>query len=67
MKYKYDPESDVLLIKLGSGKPDFAEQKKNVIAHFKKEGTPLEIEILDASEMAWDILKTILSKRRATV
>lgn len=66
MKYKYDPKSDVLLIKLGAGKPDFAERNKNVIAHFKKDGTPIEIEILDASEMAWDILKTILPKKRAT-
>ncbi len=66
MKYRYDRESDVLLITLGRGKPDFAEQKENVIAHYKKDGTPLEIEILDASEMAWEILKTLLPKKRAT-
>ncbi len=52
MKYKYDRESDVLLITLGRGKPDFAEQKENIIAHYNKAGTPIEIEILNASKMA---------------
>ncbi len=67
MKYKYDRESDVLVIKLSSGKPDSAEQKKNVIAHYKKDGTPVEIEILDASEMAGEIFQALHPKKRVTV
>ena len=65
MKYKYDRESDVLLITLSKEKPDFAEQSQNVIAHYNKDGKPIEIEILDASEMALGIVKTILPKKGA--
>ncbi len=67
MRYKYDRESDILLITLGRGKPDFAEQKENVIAHYNKEGQPIEIEILDASEMALEILKGLRLRKRAVV
>ena len=66
MKYKYDPEADVLLITLSRGKPDFAEQSQNVITHYNKEGKPIEIEILDASETALDILGAVLLRTRAT-
>ena len=65
IKYKYDRESDVLLITLSREKPDFAEQSQNVIAHYNKDGKPIEIEILDASEFALGIVKTILPKKGA--
>ena len=65
MKYKYDRESDVLLITLSREKPDFAEQSQNVITHYNKDGKPIEIEILDASEMAFGIVKALRPKRGA--
>ena len=65
MKYRYDRESDVLLITLSKEKPDFAEQNQNVITHYNKDGKPIEIEILDAREMALGIVKTILPKKGA--
>ncbi|OFW36963.1 MAG: hypothetical protein A3J28_03105 [Acidobacteria bacterium RIFCSPLOWO2_12_FULL_60_22] len=65
MKYKYDRESDVLLITLSREKPDFAEQTQNVITHYNKDGKPIEIEILDASEMAFGIVKALRPKRGA--
>ena len=64
-KYKYDRESDTLLITLGPGKPDFAEQTRNIIAHYNTDGKPLEIEILDASETAVQILRAVLPKKGA--
>ena len=67
MRYKYDPDADVLLITLSREKPDFAEQSQNVITHYNKEGKPIEIEILDASEAALDILGAVLLRTRATV
>ena len=66
IKYKYDPEADVLLITLSREKPDFAEQSHNVITHYNKAGKPIEIEILDASATALDILGAVLLKTRAT-
>lgn len=64
-KYKYDRESDVLLITLSREKPDYAEQSKNIITHYNKTGKPIEIEILDASREAVDIIKALLPKRGA--
>ena len=62
-KYKYDRESDVLLMTLSREKPDFAEQCQNVITHYNKAGKPIEIEILNASETALDILKALLPRK----
>ena len=64
-KYSYDRESDVLLITLSREKPDFAEQSQNVITHYDKAGKPVEIEILDASTEAMNILKALLPKKGA--
>ena len=64
-KYSYNREADVLLIKLSGEKPDFAEQNQNVITHYNKAGKPIEIELLDASQTALDILKAVLPKRGA--
>ena len=65
-KYKYDPEADVLLITLSRGKPDFAEQSQNVITHYNKAGKPIEIELLNASQTALDILEAMMLQQRAS-
>jgi len=67
MKYEYDPETDILLIKLSKGKPDFGEQKENIITHYNKQGKPMEIEILDASKTAVKIVETIVQSKRAMI
>jgi uncharacterized protein YuzE len=64
MKYRYDPKTDILLIELSRGKPDFGEQKGNIITHYNKRGTPIEIEILDASKAISDILEVVLNKKK---
>jgi len=64
-KYKYDRESDILLITLSNEKPDFAAQSQNVITHYNKRGKPIEIEILDASEMALGVVNALRPKRGA--
>ena len=64
-KYKYDRESDILLITLSSEMPDFAAQSQNVITHYSKNGKPIEIEILDASEMALGVVNALRPKRGA--
>ena len=65
MKYKYDRESDILLITLSKEKPDFAEQSHNVITHYNKDGKPIEIEILGASEMLFGIANSLRPKKGA--
>ncbi len=60
MNYEYDPKLDILLMKIGKEKPDYGEQKGNVITHYSKAGKVVEIEILDASKEATHMMKTIL-------
>lgn len=67
MEYKYDPKTDILLIRLSKEKPDFGEQKENIITHYNKQGKPIEIEILDASKTAIKIVETIFHSRRVPV
>lgn len=63
MKYKYDKETDILVIELSSHKPDFAEQAGNIITHYDKKNKPVEIEILDATRTTEDMLNEIRSKK----
>lgn len=65
IQYSYDRESDVLLITLSKEKPDFAEQSQNVITHYNENGKPIEIEILNASELALGIVKALRTKKSA--
>ncbi|MDP2720336.1 MAG: DUF2283 domain-containing protein [Dehalococcoidia bacterium] len=64
MKFKYDPETDILLIKLSKAKPDFGEQTENIITHYNKQFKPVEIEILDASKTTAKIVETILQGKK---
>ncbi len=62
MKYKYDAKTDILLIELSKGKPDFGEQSENIITHYTKKGLPIEIEILDASKTVAKVVEAIKKK-----
>lgn len=67
MEYEYDPEVDILTIKLSKEKPDFGEQTGPVITHYSKEGKPIELEILGASTTVLSIIKPILSKSKRKI
>ncbi|MDO8633775.1 MAG: DUF2283 domain-containing protein [archaeon] len=67
MKYKYDKETDTMVIELSKEKPDFAEQKGNIITHYNKENRPIEIEILNASKTTLEMLKAMLPSKVETV
>lgn len=67
MDYKYDPQTDILLIKLSKEKPDFGEQRENIITHYNKQGKPIEIEILDASKTAVKIVETIMKSKKTAI
>lgn len=50
VKYRYDKEDDVLMVFLGKGKVDDAQQTGNIISHLSAKGELLLLEILDASQ-----------------
>ena len=60
MNYKYDKETNTMAIELPKEKPDFAEQKGDIITHYNKQNKPIEIEILNASKATLEMLKLIL-------
>tara|TARA_Y100000310_G_C20170130_1_gene573267 strand:- start:116 stop:316 length:201 start_codon:yes stop_codon:yes gene_type:complete len=59
MEYKYDQDTDILIIKISDDGPDFGEQRENIIYHYSKNGIPVEIEILEASKTALNIVGAI--------
>lgn len=67
MNYKYDKETDTMVIELSKEKPDFAEQKGNIITHYNKQNKPIEIEILNASRTTLEMLKAMLPAKVETV
>lgn len=50
IKYRYDKEDDVLMVFLGKGKIDDAQQSGNIISHLSAKGELLLLEILEASQ-----------------
>ena len=50
IKTRYDKEDDVLMVFLGKGKIDDAQQTGNIIVHLSEKGEALLLEILNASK-----------------
>jgi uncharacterized protein YuzE len=50
MKYKYDPEADVLAVTMSNKSFDYAEELGDFVVHFDKKNRPVYIEILNASK-----------------
>jgi uncharacterized protein YuzE len=65
MKASYDRNADTLLIHVGKGKVDHAEEMGPFVIHFTKRGKPLLIEILDASEVLSNLTRITMRSRKA--
>lgn len=50
MKINYDRAEDILTIETAEGDIDYAEEMGPLIVHFTKDGKPVVLEILEASE-----------------
>lgn len=61
MKYKYDPEANILAVTLSKKPFDYAEEMGDFIVHFDKKNKPVYIEILNADKFLKDAA-TILPK-----
>ena len=52
MKIKYSNEADILLIEFKEGTPvDSIDLKEGIVLHMDSKGVPIEMEILDASDI----------------
>jgi uncharacterized protein YuzE len=65
MKASYDRNADALLIHVGRGKIDHAEEMGPFVIHFTKRGKPLLIEILDASEVLSNLTRITMRSKKA--
>tara|TARA_Y100000310_G_C20395551_1_gene674925 strand:+ start:135 stop:335 length:201 start_codon:yes stop_codon:yes gene_type:complete len=63
MKYKYDEQTDTLIIELSREAPDHGEQSDNVIYHYNNQGKPVEIEFLNASITAMKIVDAVKKEK----
>jgi len=66
MKVSYNRESDVLLIQVSEAKVDYAEEMGPIIVHFTKDGKPVLLEILDASEVIAEVTKIGMKTKKTT-
>lgn len=58
MKIRHDRDEDILLLEIfNEGKIDHAQQVDSVIVHFTASGEPALLEILDASEFLFTVIK----------
>jgi uncharacterized protein YuzE len=57
MKVRYDKEEDILMIEVSDEPIDYAEQVDSIIVHLTKEGKPVLLEILDASQFIEEVQK----------
>ncbi|VVB91853.1 Uncharacterised protein [uncultured archaeon] len=57
MKISYNREQDILMYEISDEPIDYAEEVGNIIVHFTKEGRPVLLEVLDASEFLAETTK----------
>jgi len=67
MKYSYDPEADILAIKIANKPYDYAEELGDFIVHFNKNNKPVYIEILNANNFVKQTLNLIPKKTQKKV
>jgi len=68
MKISYDRDVDILMIRVGDERIDYAEEMGGIIIHFTKDQKPILVEILDASDFIASLSKVaILSKESEMV
>lgn len=62
---EYSPDVDALVITLGEERPEYGEEVgENIIIHYARGGRPIEVEILDASEVVISSVEAIALKAR---
>ena len=68
LKIKYSPGADILLISINNEKPEYGEEMLNqIIIHYNKDNKPIEIEILNATEILTEIIKVMLKTKKEEI
>jgi uncharacterized protein YuzE len=68
LKVAYDPEADALLIKAGDGRPSYGEELTDqLIIHYNERDEPIEVEVLDATELLAKLVAAVEGSKRDKV
>jgi len=65
MKISYNRNEDIMILEVSPGAIDYAEEMGPIIVHFTKEGKPVLLEILDASDFIADIARTTIKAKNS--
>lgn len=65
MKISYNRDEDIMLLEVAPDWIDFAEEMGPIIVHFSKEGKPVLLEIMDASEFIASAARSTIRARDA--
>ena len=49
MKTQFDPESNILMLAVGTGEIAYAKEKNGIIVHMTSANVPVIVEVLNAS------------------
>jgi uncharacterized protein YuzE len=63
MKISYDRDVDILMLQLNGDEVDHAEEMGPIIVHFNKNGKPILLEILNASDFLTDLTKVTMTAK----
>jgi len=63
MKIRYDKEEDIMTLDVSSENIDHAEEVGPIIVHFSKQGRPVLLEILDASEFIAETTRVMVKSK----
>ncbi len=61
MNIRYDREEDILTYEVSPDEIDYAEELDSIVVHFTKEGKPVLLEILDASDFIAQTTKAAIT------
>ncbi|MCJ7445199.1 MAG: DUF2283 domain-containing protein [Methanotrichaceae archaeon] len=66
-RIKYSKDVDALLVELSDKPIDYAEEERQIIVHFTKDGEPVLLEILDAKEFMMGSLTSLLQEKEVAI
>ncbi|MCP8308750.1 MAG: DUF2283 domain-containing protein [archaeon] len=65
LKVDYSPDVDALIITLSDEKPEYGEDiGSGIIIHYSKDAKPVEVEILNASEIITSSVQAIIRRAK---
>lgn len=66
-RIRYSKDVDALIIEFSNKRIDHAEESGPFIVHFSKDGEPVLLEILDASEFLLHSLSSLVKEKEVTL